>query len=423
MFNGIKLSDLIISLSKALDFVSPKVANHHLRVAIIASAVAKEMGMSDRRIQDIFLAAMMHDIGIFTAKEKADTLEFEIANPYVHAERGYLLLKGYEPFGDVSKIVRYHHTPWENIGHLISENDTIAAANILHLSDRIEVLIDKESEILSQREGIISMIKARSGSVFMPEIINAFISISGKEYFWFDAASPEVDQIVSDRKALPETAVDIDGLSGIARLFSHIIDYRSPFTAVHSAGVSEVAALIAQMAGFSDTECKMMKIAGYLHDIGKLAIPQEILEKAGKLSGLEYNIIKSHIYHSYRILEGIKGLETINKWASFHHEKCDGSGYPFHLKGNELLLGSRIMAVADVFTAITEDRPYRKGMSGQDALKIINVMAKNGVLDHSIVDIASTYFNHINEVRMKVQEDAGKEYISLLIANPEVPKE
>ncbi|MCL4458225.1 MAG: HD domain-containing protein [Nitrospirae bacterium] len=423
MLTAIKLSDLIISFSKALDFVSPKVANHHLRVAIIASAVAREMGMSHRKVQDIFMAATIHDIGIFSAKEKADTFEFEIANPYVHAERGYLLLKSFASFGDVSKIVRYHHTPSENIGHLMSADDTFASANILHMSDRIEVLIDKDSEILSQREDIISKIKSRSGSVFMPEIVDAFMSASERESFWFDAASPEVDQIVFDRKALPETAVDIDGLLGIARLFSNIIDYRSPFTAVHSAGVSEVASLLAQMAGFSDTECKMMRIAGYLHDIGKLAIPQEILEKPGKLSELEYNIIKSHIYHSYRILEGIKGLETINKWASFHHEKCDGSGYPFHLKGNELLLGSRIMAVADVFTAITEDRPYRKGMSGQDALKIIIGLAKNGVLDHSIVDIAATYFNHINGVRMKVQEEAGEEYKSLLIANPEVPAE
>ncbi len=423
MLNGIKLSDLIISFSKALDFVSPKVANHHLRVAIIASAIAKEMGMSHRKVQDIFLAATIHDIGIFSAKEKADAFEFEIANPYLHAERGYLLLKSFESFSDVSMIVKHHHTPWEKFRDLVSDNDVLAAANILHLSDRIEVLIDKDSEVLSQSRDIVSKIKSRSGKLFMPEVVEAFLSIAKKESFWFDAASPEVDQIVSDRNALPDTGIDIDGLLNISNLFSHIIDYRSPFTAVHSAGVSAVASLMAQMAGFSDMECKMMKIAGYLHDIGKLAIPQEILEKPGKLSDFEYNIVKSHIYHSYRILEGIKGLETINKWASFHHEKCDGSGYPFHLTGNELLLGSRIMAVADVFTAITEDRPYREGMSGQDALKIINVMARNSVLDHSIVDIAATYFNHINEVRMKVQEEAGEEYKSLLIANPEVPEE
>lgn len=115
----------------------------------------------------------------------------------------------------------------------MSADDTFAAANILHMSDRIEVLIDKDSEILSQCEDIIFTIKSRTGSVFMPEIVNAFMSASEKESFWFDAASPEIDQIISDRKALPETAVDIDGLLDIARLFSHIIDYRSPFTAVH----------------------------------------------------------------------------------------------------------------------------------------------------------------------------------------------
>lgn len=408
----IKLSDLMLSFSKAIDIINPKIANHHLRVAIIANEIAKAYGLTRQEINDIFLASAIHDIGFFSEKEKIDALEFEIKNPYLHAERGYLLIKDYNLFSDVSKkILRYHHVPWAGgEGCWLNGEAIPVGAHIIHIADRIEVLIDKQQEVLNQGKGIVDTIKSQSNKKFMPELVEAFESVAAKEYFWFDAASPEVEQIISDRDVLSDNELDMDELMNTAKLFSHIIDYRSPFTAVHSAGVSAVATLLAQMIGFSEMECRMMSVAGYLHDIGKLAVPLEILEKPAKLSVEEFNIMKSHVYHSFRILESVKGFDIINTWASFHHERMDGSGYPFHIKGNELPIGSRIMAVADVFTAITEDRPYRKGMSGESALKVIEDMAKNGALDQSIVGIANTYFKHINDVRMDAQLKATEEY-------------
>lgn len=410
----IRLSDLILSISKALDFVNPKVANHHLRVAVIASEIAKESGLSQQEINDIFLASAIHDIGVFSEHEKIDALEFEIKNPYLHAERGYLLIKDFYIYPAISMLIRYHHIPWEEgKGCRFNGEEIPVGGHIIHLADRIEVLIDKQQEILSQKKKVVDAIKSRSNSIFVPELVEVFENLSAKESFWFDAASPEIDQIISDRNALPDIEVDMEGLLMIAKIFSHVIDYRSPFTAVHSAGVSAVATLLAQMIGFSEIECRMMSVAGYLHDIGKLAVPAEILEKPSKLSVEEFNAMKSHVYHSYRILEAVSGLDIINTWASFHHERIDGNGYPFHIRGNELPIGSRIMAVSDVFTAITEDRPYRKGMLGKEALRIIEDMAKNNSLDKSIVDVASTYSRHLNDVRLDAQLKAGEEYVAV----------
>jgi HD-GYP domain-containing protein (c-di-GMP phosphodiesterase class II) len=414
----IKLSDIVLSFSKALDFVNPAVTNHHMRVAIIASEIAREFGISRQEIADIFLASTLHDIGAFSLKDRLATLEFEVKTPYLHAERGYALLKdkGLNSFNDIAKIIRYHHTPWaEGRGsYFVSNNEKIpTGSHIIHLADRIAILIDEQHDALNQGSRIVEVIKAHSNKTFMPELVEAFEGLSAKEYFWFDTASPEIDRIVSDRNILPEVDLDIDSLLKISGLFSHIIDYRSPFTAVHSAGVSAVATLLAQMIGFSDIECKLMSIAGYLHDIGKLAVPSEILEKPARLSNEEFNIMKSHVYHSYRILETVSGLDIINTWASFHHERMDSKGYPFHLSGGELSIGSRVMAVADVFTAITEDRPYRKGISGEEALKIIEDMARNGSLDQSIVGIASSYFRHLNDIRINAQSKAAAEYMAV----------
>ncbi|MBI3592669.1 MAG: HD domain-containing protein [Nitrospirae bacterium] len=410
----IRLSDLIVSFSRALDFINPAVTNHHLRVAIIASEIAKEIGLDRQEINDIFLASTIHDIGAFSLRDRLATLEFEIKDPYQHSEKGYLLVKNFDLFSKISRIIRYHHVPWaEGEGQYFNGEDVPVGGHIIHLADRIEVLINKHQEVLNQSKSIVDIIKPQSNKKFMPELVKAFENVAVKEYFWLDAASPEIDQIISDRNVLPDMELDIKGLMGIAVIFSHIIDYRSQFTAVHSAGVSAVATALAQMSGFSDIECKMMQAAGHLHDIGKLAVPLEILDKPAGLSAAEFNIIKSHVYHSYRILEKTAGLDTINTWGSLHHERMDGTGYPFHLKGSELSIGSRIMAVADVFTAITEDRPYRKGMDGKNALRIIENMAKDNALDHSIVGIASSYFKHLDDMRIEAQNNARAGYLSV----------
>ena len=129
------------------------------------------------------------------------------------------------------------------------------------------------------------------------------------------------------------------------------------------------------LMGFSAWECQLIRVAGNLHDLGKLAVPAEILEKSGQLTDAEYNLIKGHSFYTYHILEAIDELEIITAWAAFHHERLDGSGYPFQISGDQLSLPARIVAVADVFTAITEDRPYRVGMDPDQAL---SVLRKNG---------------------------------------------
>ncbi|HDH02592.1 MAG TPA: HD domain-containing protein, partial [Nitrospirae bacterium] len=135
-----------------------------------------------------------------------------------------------------------------------------------------------------------------------------------------------------------------------------------------------------------------------------------ILEKEARLTTEEIRVIKSHTFHTYRILEHISALDIINAWGSFHHERIDGAGYPFHHEGRDLSLGSRIMAVADVFTAITEDRPYRKGMSKDKATAVLRQMADDMALDSSIVSLLFHNFDEINSFRETAQKASVKEY-------------
>ncbi len=240
-------------------------------------------------------------------------------------------------------------------------------SHLLHLADRIAVLIKEQPNILIQADAIIEKIKNKSGFVFKPAHVEGFLRISKKESFWLDISSESLGEILSAALPYRNTVVGIDEMIELTAVFAYIIDFRNPFTAEHSTGVAAVARALASYMGFSDDECKMMYVAGNLHDLGKLTISEIILNKPDALTKEEASIMRSHTYHTYRILQNVKGLETVNEWASFHHEKLNGTGYPFHLSAKDLSAGARIMAVADIFTAIMEDRPYRKGMSADKA--------------------------------------------------------
>jgi len=128
-----------------------------------------------------------------------------------------------------------------------------------------------------------------------------------------------------------------------------------------------------------------MRTAGYLHDLGKLSVPPAILEKMDKLSSKEWAILRGHTYYTFQILDVIGGPSHLSEWAAFHHERLDGNGYPFHRRADELTLGSRIMAVADVFTALTEDRPYRSGLPASETVSILEELTRDGGLDGDVV--------------------------------------
>lgn len=189
--------------------------------------------------------------------------------------------------------------------------------------------------------------------------------------------------------------IDFSDISIISELFRNIIDFRSRFTSTHSSGVAASASVLARIFGLTDTEIEFIIVAGNLHDIGKLAIPNSILDKPGKLTKEEMAVMKSHTYYTYSVINTIGGLRDIAKWAAYHHERLDGSGYPFHRVAAELGTGARILMVADIFTALAEDRPYRKGMSRDQIVQIMQQLSDQSLLDAGIINLLFDNYNEI----------------------------
>lgn len=407
----VPLFEMSMSLSNALDLVSPHVVDHHKRVAYIAASIAAEMGLSEFEQEDVLLAGLLHDIGALSLRDRMDALNYEIENPHKHAELGYRLIRTFHYFSDIAPLVRFHHYLWNNgKGSSFRGEPVSHLAHLLHLSDRISVLIQMDREVLGQHNDICALISKGAGQMFVPEQVDAFIHLSKKECFWFDTTSPTISQILADMTSLTSVLLDGDGLLSLSRLFSKIIDFRSRFTATHSSGVAAAAETLARLCGMTQQECQRIKIAGYFHDLGKLAVPTEILEKKGRLTTEERNIVKKHPYYTYRVIDTVKTCKIVKQWASLHHECIDGRGYPFRLSGASIPLGARVMAIADIFAALTEDRPYRDGMLRDRALAILEHMAGNGALDQELIALLRGNYEEVNNARLTATIEESREF-------------
>jgi len=400
--------DFATSISDTIDLVSPELSNHHRKAAYISYNIAKEMALPDGEIKDIVLAALLHDIGASTDE---DRLRIKFASfddgPFdQHAIMGFKLLQNFNPLINAATIIKYHHAHFEEV-----PSEIPMGSHIVHLADKLSFLLDERKEILEQIPKIMQGIDINR-AMFQPETLAALHRLAKFEYFWIEACSQPINYVLPERMRLAKEMMDLDALRSFAKVVAHIIDFRSRFTSTHSSGVAAVALELTMISGFSARECKLMEIAGFLHDLGKLAISNDILEKNGALTHEEFNEMRKHTYYTYVVLNRIKGLEHISTWAAYHHEKLNGNGYPFHVKGEDFSKLARIMAVADIVTAITEDRPYRLGMNSEKAINVLSSMVKNGAIDQGTVEVVKENFPRINTVRINAQKEAQQEYLS-----------
>lgn len=395
-------AELTAAIIAAIDLVNPILKHHHRRTTVIAWHLARALHFTNTQLAELCVAASLHDVGALTTLERNRLVQLDVEDPEPHAILGAKMLEGMPLFGNASEIVRYHHVYYNT-------NTTAPRASyVLHLADRIEILLNSDEHYSHQVSRIVNTILALTNTQFHPEVVKAFLEIASVDVLWLDIDHMPLDQLIT--QCLEKThpiPISLSLLEALAQCFSKIIDYRSPYTAAHSRGVGEVAYHLAKLCDLNTETAIKLKIAGLLHDIGKLGVPSEIIEKKGALNINEYLDVKAHSYYTHLILSEIPAISDIAYLAASHHEKRDGSGYPYHLKNFDLCLETDILSFADLFTALSENRPYRDAMSKEHVLATIE---KELVTPENIdlFEKLKANFDTLDGLRERIQASAGE---------------
>lgn len=389
------MSKCLEAFSLALDFAEMDYfkinLNHSRRVAYISLNIAKAMGLSEDDQKDLFALSLLHDSGFTLSglKLKPEFKMFELmADHCIEGEK----VISYLPFLMSRKdVIKYHHENYNGSGFFgISGDDIPLLSQVIHLADFLDINFNIAQLDFQKRVDVKNYVLRGKNQLFSPDVVDAFMSFAHKERFWADLLFYNIVEVLE--RIAPQIIYEYSwkDLIPISDTFMKIIDSKSKFTYNHSHGITEKIQIMSDFYGFNTEKKLKLHIAANLHDLGKLYIPNSILEKPDKLDSFEFSEIKKHVYFTKLVLDKISGFEDISSWASNHHEKLNGSGYPENLTGKELDFESRLMGVIDICQALTEERPYRKGLTQREAIKIIRDMANSGLIDKQItIDVSN----------------------------------
>jgi putative nucleotidyltransferase with HDIG domain len=433
----IALSGVIGALSHALDIAEGQPPGHAVRSCLIGMRVGAELDLDGEERSDLFYALLLKDAGcsananrmaaLFaaddrTAKATSKLIDWSdrraallwslrTAAPGGGLRRRIAVLRGIRDEGDVTRsfmqarcergaeiarmlflsegtarAIRSLDEHWDGRGMPdgLRGEEIPLAARVACLAQTVEVFHAKGGVKAAR-----AVARRRRGGWFDPSLVDAFLRICADREFWAQLATADVSRWEPAGLAL---AADDDTLDRIAEAFARVIDAKSPFTASHSQRVAEIADGIALELGFDADERRTMRRAALLHDIGKLAVSNRILDKPGRLSEEEFRDVQTHPVHTLSILRRAPCFAHLAELAANHHEKLDGSGYPRSLGADELDLPMRVLSVADVYEALTAERPYRAALPAGEALAIIGREVPNR-LDADVLGALKSYLD------------------------------
>jgi HD-GYP domain-containing protein (c-di-GMP phosphodiesterase class II) len=393
MLLEVDLRQVVYALSDALDLVGVNDFYHGKRVALMAVQVARTLGLDAATRDELFSAGLLHDCGVSsTAIHQHLVEEMDWEGSHDHCEIGYRLLGSFSYLRSLAPLILYHHTHWRDFPRLDVDPELARLANLIFLTDRADALSAPHlgPELLMHKPAILDALAGYRGSMFAPDLLDAFLETARADAFWLVLEPRHIQNFLGEMLGRSHAqALDFTELRQMATMFSRVVDAKSPFTAAHSQGVASLARLLGELAGLSSDSRDQLELAGLMHDLGKLQVPDAVLDKPGALSSHERLVMERHSFETFQILSRITGLREVAAWAAYHHETLDGSGYPYSLGSGRLPLEARIVAVADVFQAMAQNRPYRSRVPPLKILENLQLRARNGQLDASLVDLVA----------------------------------
>jgi HD-GYP domain-containing protein (c-di-GMP phosphodiesterase class II) len=383
------MDKLIMVFGEALDIVEGEIlgasTHHGKRTAALCAAMGRNMGMDRDSLITLTCCALLHDNALteyIIAEQKGRRHDAAMKK---HCEYGQRNIESLEFPKDIKDLILYHHERADGSGPY-EKTDYPFEAEIIGIADEVDVSWHLQRRGPADIPRIGEYI--RRSCRFFPETQSLFMSVLDEDML-LSLRDGEINRTVE--KLIPPWEVDNANprLPEITAFMGRVIDYKSVFTERHSSGIVQKALVMADYYGCGTAERNLLSLAANLHDIGKLAIPLEILEKPGGLSPEEFRQMAAHVQKTAELLAGLEGcaggLNEVRVWAANHHEKLDGSGYPLGKTGAELDFNSRLLACLDIYQAVSEERPYHPARDHGSAMEILSGMAEKGAIDGGIV--------------------------------------
>jgi len=401
----LSLNKFLFSISFALDLAETEIkctsAKHSKRVAYICLKMSNLMGLDDKEKFDLCSYSLLHDNGLiesycnFTNEYEKDGAEnyFNMINFSEHCVIGENNIKDFPFLTSQKDIILYHHENYDGTGLFGKKGSEIPLlSQLISFADIIDSTFDLTIIDYDKKEEINKFVFENEEKLFSKDIVKVYEKLSNSLLFWGDLEY--FDEVNPLENILPDFSMEIslEDFLGITKIFSKIIDGKSKFTAKHSKDLEAKSLKLVEYFNLDEETKLKIQIASNLHDIGKLGTPNSILDKDGTLSNSELFEIKKHAYLTHSILSKIDDFSDITKWASAHHERLDGTGYPFGLTSNELGLEERIVSCLDFYQALVEDRPYRKSFNHNDAVSLLRKNLTDLEIDANIIDAIDIVF-------------------------------
>ena len=418
--SAMKLSELIGALSYALDITEGQPDGHCVRCCWIGMHIGQAAGLPEAQLWELYYTLLLKDLGcssnaariceLYLTDDLRFKRDFKTVGDSLPQVLSFVLthtgLKAglAERFRSVMTILRDGPAIAQSlvatrcqrgaeIARLLRFSEGVAAgiysldehfngkgkpaglageaipvyARIALLAQVIDVF-----NTSSGRDSALKEVRGRAGSWFDPRLVAAFEQVAAAPAFWDMLALPAIDQAVfALEPAGHEVALDDDYLDDIATAFGQVVDAKSPYTSGHSARVALYTDMIAEQLGLGAQQRRWLKRGALLHDVGKLGVSNSVLDKAGALDRDEWDAVRQHAQYTETILGRINAFAGLAKIAGAHHERLDGTGYPHGLRGDEIGIETRIITTADIFDAITAERPYRGAIPIPQALAMM----------------------------------------------------
>ena len=425
----VNYSNILSALTYALDLTEGASPGHAVRTCILGMHLGRELGLSEDLLCDAYYALLLKDVG---CSSNAARLFQIVGDDEIRAKRltktidwtrlewkqmHYMLKRAHshEPFArrvkalhsmvrdssrNAEALIRLHchqgakvvrdlgfssstagaiyclDEHWDGLGYpdRLAGDDIPLLARLVSIAQTLEVF-----HHLYGPAAAIDVIQTRSGRWFDPAMVRAAVSMNRRGVLW-STLGPDKLNNVAELEPRPCTILnDSFSIDNICFAFAGVVDAKSHYTYTHSTGVAKVALQIAESLGLTAKEKTTLRRAALLHDIGKLSIPNSILDKPGKLTDAEWECVKGHPFYTFEILNRITGFEEIATIAASHHEKLDGSGYHLGLHGHQMGILSRILVVADMYDALSGERPYRPRLGLDQVMAILKQQAPHAI--------------------------------------------